>query len=304
MEKTFDIVIVGGGPAGLTAGIYAARGGLSALIIEKGGIGGQAALTAEIENYPALKKMSGMELTLAMMQQAEQFGVEFLYDEVTAFELSSAVKTLKTVYSGDILAKTVILCMGAHARLLDVPGEMKFAGRGVSYCAVCDGAFFKGKDVAVVGGGNTAVEDAMYLTRFAKSVTLVHRRDSLRACQLLSDRIKSSSVNILWDSVISEIEGGDKVASAKIKNVKTGEVSSIALDGIFVAVGQIPAVNGVKDLVSISENGYILADQEMKTSIPGVFAAGDIIEKPLRQIVTAAGDGAVAAESAIKYLDF
>lgn len=298
--KNYDLLIIGGGPAGLTAAIYAARGGASVLLIEKAGVGGQAALTADVENYPGILSSGGYELAALMAQQAEKFGAQFLYDEVTAFNLTGTVKTISTAYSGDFSAPAIILCMGARPRKLQIPGENEFAGRGVSYCATCDGAFFKNKTVTVSGGGNTAVEDALYLSRFAAKVRLIHRRDTLRAERILAEHIKNSSVEIVWNSVVTAATGNDKLSAVIVKNVLTGTEASLNTDGLFVAIGQVPYTDNLP--LKLSDGGYIPVNSDMSTKIPGVFAAGDITEKPLRQIVTAAADGAVAAQAALKRL--
>lgn len=296
----FDLIILGAGPAGLAAGIYAARGGLNAVIVEKKAVGGQAALTSEIENYPGFKTISGFELVSLMQAQCEELGVSFVYDEPVAVSLGGDVKTVETAYSGTLSAKAIVLATGALPRTLGISGESALIGSGVSYCATCDGAFFRGRPVAVVGGGNTAVEDALYLEKFASKVYLIHRRDKLRAGAILADRVKNSSVDVIWDSVVKELVSDGKLRSLVLENVKTGAISSVDVAGLFVAVGQIPATEGL-DGVEL-EGGYIVTDDEMRTSLPGVFAAGDVRKKPLRQVVTAAADGAVAAESAIKYL--
>ena len=293
----YDVIILGAGPAGLTAGIYAARGGLKTVIVESKAVGGQAALTAEIENYPGFKNISGFELTSLMQSQCENLGVEFVYDITSELDLQSDVKTVKTAYSGTLEGKTVIIATGALPRTLGVERESAFIG----YCATCDGAFFKGKPVAVVGGGNTAVEDALYLKNFASEVYLIHRRDALRASAVLSDKIKSSGVKILWDSVVTELVGDNKLQAVLVKNVKTGETERVDCNGLFVAVGQKPASEGLAG-VELDQNGYVITDDAMRTNLQGVFAAGDIRKKTLRQVVTATADGAIAAESAIAYL--
>ncbi|MDD4839540.1 MAG: thioredoxin-disulfide reductase [Clostridia bacterium] len=296
----YDVAIIGGGPAGLTAGIYAARGGLSVAIIEKQGIGGQAALTSEIENYPGVETSSGFELTLKMQEQAERFGVNFVYEEVLALHLAKNPKQIVTQNS-IIEASSVILCMGASPRNLGLAREMEFIGGGVSYCATCDGAFFRGKNVAVNGGGNTAVEDALYLERFASKVYLIHRRNELRADKILAERIKSSTINVIWDSVIKELEGDKKLSAIKISNVKSGEESELKLDGLFVAVGQVPSSTLATE-IDRNEKGYLITKDDMSTNIEGVYAAGDLRQKTLRQVVTACADGAIAADSVSKWL--
>lgn len=297
----YDVVILGAGPAGLTAGIYAARGGLSVAIVENQAPGGQAALTAEIENYPGFETISGFDLTARMVAQCEGLGVVFVYDNPVNVSLEGAVKTVETAYSGTVEGRSLIIATGALPRPLGVPRESELLGGGVSYCATCDGAFFRGKPVAVVGGGNTAVEDALYLERFASEVYLIHRRDALRADALLSERITKSTVKILWDTVVTDLVGSPRLQSLNVKNVKTGETSSVRVDGFFIAAGRKPASEGLNG-VTLDEGGYILTDDEMRTNIDGVFAAGDVRRKSLRQVVTAAADGALAAENAVKYV--
>lgn len=297
----YDLIILGAGPAGLTAGIYAARGGLSAVIVESKAVGGQAALTAEIENYPGFASVSGYELVSLMQAQCEALGVSFVFDAPVALALEGDVKRVDTAYSGTLEARAVILATGALPRTLGIERESELMGGGVSYCATCDGAFFRGKPVAVVGGGNTAVEDALYLEKFASEVYLIHRRDALRADAILADRVKNSGVHIVWDSVVTALDGDKKLQSVTLKNVKSGDTSSLAVNGLFVAVGQKPATEGLTGVEL--DGGYIVTDSEMRTSLPGVFAAGDVRKKTLRQVVTAAADGAVAAESAIKFLN-
>lgn len=297
----YDLIILGAGPAGLTAGIYAARGGLNAVIVESKAVGGQAALTAEIENYPGFASVSGYELVSLMQAQCEALGVSFVFDAPVTLSLDGDVKRVETAYSGTLEARAVILATGALPRTLGVERESELMGGGVSYCATCDGAFFRGKPVAVVGGGNTAVEDALYLEKFASEVYLIHRRDALRADAILADRVKNSGVHIVWDSVVTALDGDKKLQSVTLKNVKSGDTSSLAVNGLFVAVGQKPATEGLTGVEL--DGGYIVTDSEMRTSLPGVFAAGDVRKKTLRQVVTAAADGAVAAESAIKFLN-
>ena len=297
----YDVIILGAGPAGLTAGIYAARGGLNAVIVESKAVGGQAALTAEIENYPGFESVSGFELVSLIQAQCERLGVAFVYDNPVNVSLDGNIKSVETAYSGVLEARAVIIATGAMPRTLGLPRESALMGGGVSYCATCDGAFFKGKTVAVVGGGNTAVEDALYLEKFASSVTLIHRRDALRADAILAKRIAESTVKVAWDSVVTQLNGENKLSSVTLKNVKTGELSDLPVSGLFVAVGQTPATEGLKGVEL--DGGYIVTDEEMHTSLPGVFAAGDVRKKTLRQVVTATADGAIAAESAIKFLN-
>ena len=296
----YDLLILGAGPAGLTAGIYGARGGLKTVIIERKSFGGQAAITPEIENFPGYQNIDGFTLTFNMQDQAKKQGVEFLYDEVEDVILDGEIKVVKTKNSGEISAKTLIIACGAEAKKLGVDREIDLIGKGVSYCATCDGRFFKNRPVAVVGGGNTAVEDALYLSNFASEVYLIHRRDTLRASKVLGDKLASSKVKILWDSVVEKLDG-DPLEKILVKNVKTNENTSIDVNCLFVAVGQTPS-SALFDGKVEMENGYILADENMATNVKGVFVAGDIRKTPLRQIITACADGAIAADSAIKYL--
>lgn len=296
----YDLLILGAGPAGLTAGIYGARGGLKTVIIERKSFGGQAAITPEIENFPGYQNIDGFTLTFNMQDQAKKQGVEFVYDEVEDVILDGEIKVVKTKNSGEISAKTLIIACGAEAKKLGVDREIDLIGKGVSYCATCDGRFFKNRPVAVVGGGNTAVEDALYLSNFASEVYLIHRRDTLRASKVLGDKLASSKVKILWDSVVEKLDG-DPLEKILVKNVKTNENTSIDVNCLFVAVGQTPS-SALFDGKVEMENGYILADENMATNVKGVFVAGDIRKTPLRQIITACADGAIAADSAIKYL--
>ena len=297
----YDVIILGAGPAGLTAGIYAARGGLNAVIVESSAVGGQASLTAEIENYPGFESVNGFELVSIMQAQCDRLGVAFVFDNPVNVSLEGEIKRVTTAASGTLEARTVIIATGALPRTLGLPNESALMGGGVSYCATCDGAFFRGRPVAVVGGGNTAVEDALYLLKFASDVWLIHRRDALRADAILADRVKSSGVKIVWDSVVTELVGENKLRALTLKNVKTGELSSLAVNGVFIAVGQTPSTAGLTGVEL--DGGYIVTDEEMRTALPGVFAAGDVRKKSLRQVVTATADGAIAAESAIKYLN-
>ena len=294
----YDVIIIGGGPAGLTAAIYATRGGLKTAVIEKQTAGGQITLTSEIENYPAVEKTSGFELAMKMMSQAESFGAQFIYDDVTAVDLYS--KTVM-VSSGELKAKTIIIATGAKPRTLNLEGEARLTGRGVSYCATCDGAFFRNKTVAVNGGGNTAVEDALYLQKFAKKVYLIHRRDKLRAEQALQNALLNSNVEVLWNKTIADISGETKVENVTLSDTLNGEKTNLALDGIFVAIGQVPQTELCKGL-TLDEQGYVITKEDMSTEIEGVFVAGDLRQKSLRQVITACGDGAIAASSAIKYI--
>lgn len=297
----YDVIIIGAGPAGLCAGIYATRGGLKTAVIECKSVGGQAQTAADIQNYPGIISASGFDLCYTMMNQCSSFGAEFIFDEITAVSLDENVKKI-TLASGQIVeSKTVIIASGASARKLDVENEENFIGKGVSYCATCDGAFFKGKTVAVIGGGNTAAEDALYLEKLASKVYLVHRRDALRADKILCDRLEKSNVSIVWDSVVQSLSGEDKVAQITLKNVKTDALTSLSVNGVFVAIGQIPN-SQLFENVGKTASGYIITNEVMRTSMDGVYAVGDVRNKTLRQVVTACADGAIAADDIIKTL--
>ncbi|MGB4376818.1 MAG: thioredoxin-disulfide reductase [bacterium] len=301
--NVYDVVIVGGGPAGLTAGIYVARSKLKAILLEKGLPGGQIATTEHIENYPGYTAGAGYELTAIMEEQAKGFGLEIAMAEVTGVQLGGPEKII-TTNQGEYRARTVILAPGSSPRKLDVPGEKEFIGRGVSYCATCDGPFYEGLTVMVVGGGNAAVEEANYLTRFAQKVYIVHRRDALRATKVVQERaFANEKIEILWDSVVAEIRGNETLEQVLIKNVKTGQITPVTVDGLFVYIGFIPNTAFLKGQVEMDAAGYIITNDRMETSVPGVFAAGDCRQKLLRQVVTAAGDGAIAAFAAEKYLE-
>lgn len=307
-EKIYDTIILGAGPAGLSAAIYAGRAGLDALLIEKLMDGGQLALTAEIENYPgAQENETGASLIGKMSAQADKFGAERKRDEIIAAELSGKVKKL-IGGRGEYLGKTVIIAAGASHRPIGCKNEESFIGRGISYCATCDGAFFKDLEVFVAGGGDSAAEEAIYLTRFARKVTIIHRRNELRAASVLREKAFSNpKINFLWDSVVEEVNGGTRLNLIKTRNVKTGELTEIRADekdgyfGLFGFIGMEPQA-GIFTEIAKDESGCILTDENMKTNIEGVYAAGDIRAKTLRQAVTAAADGAVAAVSAEKFI--
>ena len=295
-----DVIIVGGGPAGLNAALYASRAGLDTLLIEKMFVGGQAATTAFVDNYIGVGTgIGGPDLVMKMESQANAFGALFTYEDVLELDLDGDIKTVKTK-KNEYKAKAVILAMGATPRKLGANGEERFTGRGVSYCATCDGAFYKGKDVCVIGGGDTAAEDAIFLSNLCNKVYLIHRRDSLRASKVLQDAVFSKeNIEILWNTQISEINGDNTVTSI----TTTGDISkNIDVNGVFVAVGTVPSSELVYGKVELNENRYIITDEKMRTNVEGVFAAGDIVEKPLRQIITAASDGAIAAYSAQEYI--
>lgn len=297
----YDAIIIGAGPGGLSAGIYASRGGLDVAIIENRSVGGQAQQAADIQNYPGVKSSSGFDLCYTMMNQCIDFGVEFVFDQIVDCDLSQDEKTIRLASGKTLTAKTVVIASGASSRKLDVKGERELTGKGVSYCATCDGAFFKNKTVAVIGGGNTAAEDALYLEKLAKKVYIVHRRDKLRADAIVANRLLSSSIQPIWDSVVQSVEGEDKVTELTLKNVKTDDLTSLSVDGVFVAIGQTPNSQGF-DGVDVTKSGYILTDERMRTNLQGVYAVGDVREKTLRQVVTACADGAIAADDIIKLL--
>ncbi len=297
----YDTIIIGAGPAGLCAGIYATRGGLKTAVVECKSVGGQAQTAADIQNYPGIPSTSGFDLCYAMMNQCEQFGAEFIFDEISSLSLEGKVKTLALSSGQTLKTKTVIIASGASSRKLGISNEDNFIGKGISYCATCDGAFFKGKTVAVIGGGNTAAEDALYLEKLAKKVYLVHRRNALRADKILCDRLEKSSVEIVWDSVVDSLHGNDKITEMTLKNVKTDTLTSFSVDGVFVAIGQTPN-SQLFESVKKTESGYIQTDELMRTNIEGVYAVGDVRDKSLRQVVTACSDGAIAADDAIKFL--
>lgn len=298
----FDIVIIGGGPAGLTAGIYAVRAGYKVAIVEKQFAGGQIANTESVDNYPALFGISGVDLAMKMLEHTEKLGVTMIYDSVVGTKLSCKEKIVSTQNNGNLIAKAVIICAGATPRKLGVPNEDKFVGRGVSYCAVCDGAFYKNKKVVVVGGGNTAVSDCLYLTKFASEVHLVHRRDKLRASKSDSDKLANSGVIIHYNNVISNINGEDKISGVTLQNTLDNSLTDINIDGVFIAVGQIPSSNDIAQEVERDEYGYFVADENTCTNIQGVFVAGDVRRKKVRQVITACSDGAIAAELANEYI--
>ncbi|MCK1229833.1 thioredoxin-disulfide reductase [Streptococcus uberis] len=300
----YDTLIIGSGPAGMTAALYAARSNLKVGIIEQGAPGGQMNNTSEIENYPGYDNISGPELSMKMYEPLEKFSVEHIYGIVQKVEDAGEVKRVITDDS-TYEAKTVIIATGAKYKLLNVKGEDEFTSRGVSYCAVCDGAFFRNQDLLVVGGGDSAVEEAIYLTQFAKSVTIVHRRDELRAQKILQDRaFANNKISFIWDSVVEEIQGNNiKVSNVLIKNVKTGQITNHDFGGVFIYVGMIPVSSMVSDLGICDQDGWILTDDQMKTTRPGIFAIGDVRQKTLRQITTAVGEGAIAGQGVYHYIE-
>lgn len=303
MENIYDIIIIGGGPAGYTAALYASRAGLSTLLLERMSAGGQMALTGDIENYPGFDEgIDGLTLGIKMQQGAERFGAKTEYAEVTSVDFSKEIKEVNTDY-GTYYAKTVVVSSGANPRELGVKGEEELVSKGVHYCAHCDGRFYKNKTVVVVGGGNSAAQDAIYLSRLAQKVYLVHRRDELRATKLYYDQLlKSENVELVWNSVVEEFLSDGRLTGIKIKNLKTEELRRISCDGVFVSIGRKPATDFLCNAVALDNNGYIIADESTKTDVQGVYAVGDVRTKALRQVVTAVADGAVAVHYAEEYL--
>ncbi|OFP95129.1 thioredoxin-disulfide reductase [Streptococcus sp. HMSC067A03] len=298
----YDTIIIGSGPAGMTAALYAARSNLKVALLERGIPGGQMNNTSDIENYPGYANISGPELAEKMFEPLEKLGVEHLFGYVKKIEDHGNVKK---VFTEDEVfeTKTVIIASGAFHRHLGVLGEEELNSRGVSYCAVCDGAFFRDEDLLVVGGGDSAVEEAVFLTRFAKTVTIIHRRDELRAQKLLQDRaFANEKIRFIWGSVVKEIKGDKRVSSVIVENVKTGEISEHEFGGVFIYVGLEPVSEFVKDLGITNEAGWIVTDNHMKTAISGIYAIGDVREKNLRQVTTAVGDGAIAGQEVYKYI--
>lgn len=303
-EKLYDVIIAGAGPAGLTAAVYASRANLSTLMIERGIPGGQMANTEDVENYPGFDHILGPDLSNKMFEHAKKFGAEYQYGDI--HEIRDG-EEYKTVITGDkqYKARAVIIATGAEYKKLGVSGEADLTGRGVSYCAVCDGAFFKNQEIVVIGGGDSAVEEGVYLTRFASKVTIIHRRDELRAQKILQQRaFDNDKIEFIWNHTVKEIKEKDgKVGSVLIVNTKTGEEQEFDTSGVFVYIGMLPLNDSFKHLNITNEEGYVVTNDNMETSVPGIFAAGDIRDKMLRQIVTATGDGSIAAEAAQKYIE-
>ncbi|MGP4105530.1 thioredoxin-disulfide reductase [Virgibacillus sp. L01] len=303
-ERMYDVIIAGAGPAGMTAAVYASRANLDTLMIERGIPGGQMANTEDVENFPGFEHVLGPDLSSKMFEHAKKFGAEYAYGDIKDVEDHGDYKTViagKKEYN----TRALIITTGAQFKKLGIPGEDELGGRGVSYCAVCDGAFFKQKNLVVIGGGDSAVEEGIYLTRFADKVTVVHRRDELRAQKIIQQRaFDNEKIDFIWDTEAKQINGPDgKVSSVSLVNNKTGEEYDYPIDGVFIYIGMVPLSEPFKSIGITSEEGYVPTNEHMETSIPGVFAAGDIREKTLRQIVTATGDGSIAAESAQKYIE-
>ena len=303
MEHIYDMVIIGGGPGGYTAALYGARSGLDTLILERLSAGGQMALTDQIDNYPGFEDgVDGFSLGEKMLRGAERFGAQTKMAEVRAVRLNGAVKEIETA-GGTLYGRTVILATGATPRALGVAGEQELIGRGVSYCASCDGMFYRGKTVVIVGGGNTAAADAILLSRICEKVFVVHRRDTLRATKIYHEPLmKAENIAFCWNSTVSELLHGDKLTGVKVRNIQTGEETEISCDGLFVCIGREPASELVKGQLELDGAGYIVADESTRTSLPGVYAVGDVRTKAFRQVVTAVGDGATAAYYADEYL--
>lgn len=301
-QLNFDTIILGGGPAGLSAAIYASRGAVSTAIVDLNMLGGQPSNYLELENYPGFQVIGGYDLMEKFEEHADKFGVKkFPMQEIQSVDLKS--KTIVT-NEYEFKAKTIIIATGAQPMKLGVPGEKEFVGRGVSYCAVCDGAFYKNKVVAVVGGGNAAVEEAMYLTKFADKVYVIHRRNELRADKIVQERaFKNDKIEFIWDSVVKEIKGDNLVNTAVLENVKTKETSNLSVNGVFPYIGMTPNVENISGQLQQDARGFIVTDETMATSVEGVFAIGDVRTTPLRQVITAAADGAIGAVYAVKYLE-
>ena len=302
--EIYDVLIIGGGPAGLAAGIYAARADLKTALLERAMPGGLAASTDNIENYPGFPEgIGGPELSTQMLTQAQRFGMEIKFSTVESLQKTNDIFTVVTD-DGEIKAKAVIIATGAKPRMPGYRGEHEFHGRGVSYCATCDGAFFRDKVVAVVGGGDSAVEEAIFLTKFARKVYIIHRRGELRATKYVQQKaMENGKIEFVWHSVVEEIKGDATVTEVDVKDVRTGDIKSLAVGGVFIYIGHDPSVELVKELVQLDDKGYIITDDDLQTSTPGLFAAGDVRRKLLRQVVTAVADGAVAAVAAEKYLE-
>ncbi len=299
----YELIIIGGGPAGLAAGLYAARARMKTICLERLTPGGALALTEDVENYPGFRAITGPDLVDKMLEHAKDFGMELSYSDASSIELDGTDRIVHTD-EGPIVAKAVLIASGAKINKLGVPGEEEFAGRGVSYCAVCDGAFFRDQDVVVVGGGDAAIDEGLYLTRLVETVTVIHRRDQLRASKILQERaFANEKVSFMWDMVVREIHGNGMVKEILLENVNTAEQSVHPTEGVFVYIGSKPNTDFVKGLVEMDEAGHIITDLHMQTSVPGIYAAGDVRIDSYRQAVTAGGDGCTAALAAEKYIE-
>lgn len=301
-SSEFDIVIVGGGPAGLAAGLYAARGMHRSLLLEKGVVGGQIALTDLVENYPGVPSINGFDLADTMLKQAESYGLETRYEEVSGIEQSDRKWKIKTS-EGAVLAKALIITAGADYNKLGIPGEERLTGKGVSYCATCDAAFFKEQDVIIVGGGDAAMDEGLFTTRYVKKATVVHRRDELRASRILQDRaFANGKMDFIWNTVVEEVLGESQVEAVKLKNVETGEESTLPVSAVFIFIGQHPNTSFLKGLVETDTREHVLVDDWMRTKLPGLFAAGDVRQNSARQVASSVGDGVTAAIGADHYI--
>ena len=302
MTKVYDMIIIGGGPAGYTAALYAARAGMEVVVLEKMFAGGQMTETMKIENYPGFKEIAGFDLGMKMQEGAERFGVETQLAEVLKVDLAPEVKIIETT-AGEYQGRTVVIAMGAGHKTLGVANEAELTGRGGAYCATCDGMFYRGKNVAIVGGGNTAAADALHLANIVDKVTLIHRRDTLKATKIYHEPLmQAENIDIMWNSQVDELIFDEKLSGIKVKNVETGGITELAVEGLFVSVGRTPATKLFEGQLDLEEQGYIFADESTRTNIPGVYAVGDIRTKALRQVITAASDGAVATHYAEEYL--
>lgn len=304
MNKVYDVVIIGGGPAGLTAGIYTSRDRLNSLLIERGVIGGKITEAVLVDNYPGFPQgISGIELTKLMYEQAKKYGLESTFAEVTSLEIKGEQIIVKTT-NGDLITRAIIVAGGSERGKLGIPGEKEFTGKGVSYCATCDGPFFKDKPVAVVGGGNAAIYEALHLTKFSSKITVIHRRNHLRATAVVQEKASAEAkIEFLLNTVVKAIEGKDSVQRLRLQNIKTSEQSFLEVSGVFMAIGLKPNTDYLKNTLPLDKRGHIITDEQMKTKIPGIFAAGDIRSGSIMQTVAAAGDGAIAALSAKSFIE-
>lgn len=304
MNRLYDVIIIGGGPAGLTAALYTSRNKLSTLLIEKGLVGGNINEAEKVDNYPGFPAgIGGMELTTLMHEQASLYGTEVINDDVVSVKAEDKIKIVITA-QGDFSAKALIIAGGSERQKLNVPGEKEYTGKGVSYCATCDAPFFRDKRVAVVGGGNAALYEALHIAKFASKVSLIHRRDQFRATPVVQDKVfAEAKIECIWNAVVKEVQGETFVNRLKLEDVRTGKESYLEMDGVFVAIGLIPNTAYLKDIVPLDEKGAVIVNNKMETVVPGVFAAGDIRINSIRQVIAAAGDGAIAAISATSYIE-
>lgn len=302
--KEYDVAIIGAGPGGMTAALYAARANLKVAMIDRGVYGGQMNNTAEVENYPGFPSIMGPELGEKMYKSTTEQGVEFVYGDVKGIELAEDRKRIVKMDPEDVMAKAVVIATGSTNRKLGIPGEEEYSGKGISYCAVCDGAFFKDEEVAVIGGGDSAISEGLYLANLAKNVDVIHRRDQLRAEKVLQNRaFKNDKMSFTWNSVPLEIVGdGNKVTGVKVHNKKTDEDSVIPASGVFIYIGNVPNSEAFKDLEITDQDGWIITNDQMETSVPGIYAIGDVRQKKLRQIVTAVGEGGIAGQNVFEYI--